>query len=237
MEDTHRIKDLNTQEKPREKLVLKGVSTLTDEELLAIILRSGGKESSVLDICRNLFKRYKNFKNLLNIEIEELLDIKDIGIAKATSIKALMEIALRVQQNTEELTQIKTPEDVYKLMYKHLYGKQKEYLYLINLNVKNKPISQDILTIGITDQTLVSSKDIYQKALAKNASYIILVHNHPSNDPTPSVQDIKVTEEVAEVGKKIGIPLLDHIIFADEKYVSLKSLNLFSTYKFQQERI
>lgn len=236
MKNPYRITDLNAQEKPREKLVTAGVSSLTDEELLSIIIRSGGKDSSALDTARKLLKKYGDFKHLLNTDIEELLTIKNIGIAKATCIKAMLEIAVRMKETPKELTAIKNPEDVYNLMYKHLYGKQKEHLYLINLNSRNHPISQDLLTIGTTDQTLVSSKDIYKKALAKNASYIILVHNHPSNDPTPSVQDIKITEEVAETGKKIGIPLIDHLIFSDSKYVSLKSLNLFNTYKVNTEK-
>lgn len=227
------IKTLNKYEKPREKATKQGINNLTNEELLAIILRSGGKDNSAIDLARNLLKKFFNFKNLLTVELEELLQIKDIGIAKATSIKASCEIALRILDKSENIQKITTPEDVYKLMYKDLYGKQQEYLYLLNLNNKSIPISKDLLTIGTNNQTLITSRDIYKKALAKNATSIILIHNHPSNDPTPSKEDLETTETVAEAGKKIGIPLLDHIIFSDTKYVSLKSLNIFNTYKFK----
>lgn len=238
MKNNNSIRSLNLLERPREKLVTKGVKALTDEELLAIILRSGGKYLSAIEIARNIIKRYGNLKNLLQLELEELISIKDIGIAKASSIKVIEEIAVRIKYNEDTQNKIKkisNPKDVYELMYKHLYGKPNEYLYLVSLNTRNIPISQDIVTIGTLDQTLINSRDIYKKALSKNAASIILVHNHPSNDPTPSIQDIKTTEIVAETGKKIGIPLIDHIIFTDTNYTSLKSLNLFNTYKFINE--
>jgi len=231
-----RICELNAQEKPREKALKRGLHNLTNEELLAIILRSGGKDVSALDLSRNILKRFNNFKNILDVDIEELTQIKDIGIAKATSVKASCEIALRILDKSGDVKKISTPEDVYKFMYKDLYGKNQEYLYLINLNNKSVPISADLLTIGTHNQTLITSREIYKKALSKNAASIILIHNHPSNDPTPSKEDIKTTETVAEAGKKVGIPLLDHIIFADTRYVSLKSLNIFSTYKITNER-
>jgi DNA repair protein RadC len=238
MKNTNRIRNLNLFERPREKLVEKGIKSLTDEELLALILRSGGKNLSAIEVARYAIKQYGNLKSLIQLELEELTTIKNIGIAKATSIKAIGEIAQKIKYDEESSNKIKkinNPKDIYALMYKHLYGKQSEYLYLVSLNVKNIPISQDIVTIGTIDQTLISSREIYKKALSKNAASIILVHNHPSNDPTPSPQDIRVTEMVAETGKKIGIPLIDHIIFTDTTYVSLKSLNLFNTYKFKNE--
>lgn len=238
MKNNNRIRNLSLFERPREKTATKGIKSLTDEELLAIILRSGGKYLSAIETAREILKQYGNLKNLLQLELEELTTIRDIGIAKATSIKAIGEIAVRIryiEDTSNKIKKINNPKDVYELMYKHLYGKPNEYLYLVSLNIKNIPISQDIVTIGTLDQTLINSRDIYKKALSKNAASIILVHNHPSNDPTPSIQDIKVTEAIAETGKKIGIPLIDHIIFTDNKYVSLKSLNLFNTYKFTNE--
>ena len=227
------IKSLNNNEKPREKMIKNGIQNLTNEELLAIILRSGGKDTSAIELARFLLKKHTSFKKFLNIEFEELIQTKHVGVAKATSIKAACEIALRILDKSTEVKKISTPEDVYKLMYKDLYGKQQEYLYVINLDNKNVPISKDILTIGTINQTLITSRDVYKKALSKNATSIILTHNHPSNDPTPSKEDIVTTETIADAGKKIGIPLLDHVIFSDTNYVSLKALNIFSTYKFK----
>lgn len=231
MQITFGIKSLNPQEKPREKLINLGVKNLTNEELLAIIIRSGGIKSSVLEISREILKKHKNFKNISNLEIEELSQFKNIGLVKATCIKAACEIGLRFNEDqiNEKIT---TPKDVYDSMYKELFGKQKEYLYLINLDIKNKIISKDILTIGTVDQSLITSKEVFKQALSRKASSIILVHNHPSNDATPSKEDILATELVAEAGMRIGIPLIDHIIFADSNYTSLKSLNIFKTYKF-----
>jgi len=235
MPNINNINSLNQSEKPREKLIKRGISNLTNEELLAIIIRSGGSSASAIEVARNLLKTHSNFKNISNLELEELLQFKEIGIAKATAIKAACEIGLRIGDKSENVKKITTPKDVYDVIYKELYGKQKEYLYIINLDNKNRPISKEIITIGTTNQALISSKDVYQKALAKNAASIILVHNHPSNDPTPSKEDIITTEMIAEAGLKIGIPLLDHLIFTDTNYTSLKSLNIFSTYKFKKD--
>jgi len=230
-----RICDLNNQEKPREKLVTTGEYALTDEELLAIILRSGGTTGSAITLARNIIKTYGSIRNIVSLDFEQLRNIKDIGPAKATSIKALGEISKRITGERNFREHISTPKDVYKAIYTELYGKQEEYLYILILDSRNKIISKELITKGTVNQSLISSRDIYKKALAKNATSIILIHNHPSNDPTPSKEDIIATEMVAEIGKKIGIPLLDHLIFADTGYTSMKSLNLFNIYKVDQK--
>lgn len=236
-ENTKRYTELNINERPREKLLYSSSEILTDQELLALVIRTGSKNISNIELAREILIKHHSLKNLLNVNIKTLMLQKDLGLAKASSIKACCEIAHRILNHNQEKISIKTPEDVYNKMKKYLYSKTKEYLYLINLDSKNYIISIDLLTSGTENQTLISEKDIFQKALSYNSSSIILVHNHPSNDPTPSNEDIQITKNIAEVGHKIGIFLIDHIIFCDSSYKSLKNLNLFSSYKFVQDKI
>ena len=230
------IKDLENNEKPREKMAAHGPSTLSDSELLAIVLRSGGKDGSAIDLARKILKEFGGLKGLANSEIEQLTKIKDVGIAKATSVKAACEIALRIDNKMEiENSEIKKPEDVFSTVKKDTFARNKEQLFLLSLNSRNRLISKDLISIGTLNETLIHPREVFKTALSKNAASIILVHNHPSNDSGPSTDDIKVTERIAKAGITIGIPLIDHVIVCDNGYTSLKSLNLFSTYKANQK--
>ena len=224
------FKNLNNNEKPRERLINYGPNNLTDQEILALIIRTGTKNQSSIDIAREILNKHSSLKNIMNLTINELILSHKIGIAKASSILAGCEIARRIINNQDLNITIKTPEDAYKFIKNTLFGKQKEHLYLLCLNHKNKIISKNLLTIGTENQALVSERQIYHIALKNNSHSIILVHNHPSNDPTPSTEDINITKKIAKIGQKIGIPLLDHIIFCDNSFKSLKALNLFSSY-------
>lgn len=224
-----KIKDLQAEEKPREKLIYKGLDSLTNVELLAIILRSGGKDYPATTLARDLLNKYSGLKNLLNADIQELLSFKNVGYAKATSIKVLAEISKRsTLENPILESVIKKPEDVYLLVKGDLSQKDQEILILVTLNSRNKVISKDIIFKGTLTETLISPREIFKKALSKNACSIVLAHNHPSNEAWPSEDDLKVTKKISKVGTDIGIPLTDHLIVTNTDFVSMKAQGLFS---------
>ncbi len=228
---SQRIKDLNTSEKPREKVIKHGIEILTNEELLSLIIRSGGKEYSSTTLARNILRKFGSFKEILNANLIEITKTKDVGIAKATGILAACEIARRI--NITEIKsgiEVRKPEDVYKLLRNDLYGRNKEYFYVIHLNSRNRLISKDNISVGTINQTVIYQREVYKSAITKNAVSIIIAHNHPSNDPTPSEQDIRITSDIAKIGKTLGIPLIDHVIVCDNTFLSLKALNIFKTY-------
>lgn len=229
----HLIKDFQSDEKPREKALFHGVSVLTDTELLALVLRSGGKNESVVELARSVLNKFGGLPKLCTCNSQELIKFKNIGIAKATAIKAACEIALRVKSTCAKKFIVKKPEDVKRLMQKDLYGKSKEYLYVISLDARRKVLAKDLVSIGTATESLIHPREVFKKAIAQNAVYIILVHNHPSNDPTPSLEDVQVTKQLAEAGQKVGIPLLDHIIMSDSEFSSMKTLEIFTEHKIE----
>jgi len=237
MVDKILIKDLDSKNKPRERLLEKGSEALSDIELLAIILGSGGSRRSVMDLSAGLLKRYKNLKGLFESDVNQLVKEKYIGQTKATAIKAASELGKRaylIQTDNNKL--VKNPEEAFKIIKKDLFGKKQEYLYLISLDSRKKLVSKDLICIGSINETLIPVREIIRQALLNNAVNIILAHNHPSNDPSPSQEDILVTEKVAKACLLCGIALIDHIITADNNYISIKSLDLFDSKKLSEER-
>lgn len=233
MQTSTKVKDLNKQDQPREKLLKFGADVLTDAELLAIILRTGGKDMSVITLSQALLSHFKGYKGIIDVPLQQLTKFKNIGHVKAVTVKALCEIALRfdLEHSKESTKQIKTASQVYKLIRKNIYGKKKEHLYVISLDSRNSLIAVDLISIGTLNETLANPREIFRQALMRNAVSIILVHNHPSNNITPSSDDILLTERLINSGNLIEIKVLDHIIATDSKYCSMKSLNLFSTKK------
>lgn len=229
----YKICDLPSNEKPRERLMSFGAASLSDSELLAIILRSGGKESSAISLAREILINSGGLKNLHNLSFEKLRDIKNVGIAKAASLKAVCEVSLRI--NSEEtITRKKVckPEDVYRLVKRNIYKKNKEILILLSLDSRNRAISVDVLSVGSVTSAIIDTREIFRQALHRNAVSIILVHNHPSGDTTPSSEDLILTESITKASKLMNIPLLDHVIVTDDQFASLKALDVFSTKKF-----
>ena len=224
---------------PRERLFRFGSAVLSDIELLAIILRSGDRNYPVLEYATKLLKDYGGFRGLLNTDINKLLNEPGLGIAKVASIKAACEIGLRLNIGVTSLKQrIKSSEDIYKLIRKEIFDKDREHLYLVSLDTRFQVLSLNLISVGTANETLVQPREIFKLALSKNAINVILVHNHPSEDPTPSEEDIKITKKVYEAGKTIGIRLVDHIIVANNSYISLKSLGVIneSTKNYQEGR-
>lgn len=218
------IKDLNPDEKPREKLIKHGVGILTDTELIALIVRSGGKENSAIELSRQIIERIGNIANLRTISINKLMEIKFVDVAKASSLIAAIELGVRaVTGNVSDgNTKITTPADVFKLLQNYFLGKTKEHLVALSLNSRNKLLARNVVSIGTLNETLLSPREIIKHALDNNAASIILVHNHPSQDPTPSAEDIVVTNKLQRACSEVGITLLDHVIICNNNYYSIK---------------
>ncbi len=231
------IKTMCVNDRPRERLLNSGVEALSDAELLSVILRSGGEGDSVLLLASRLLAEYGGLKALFQTDISQLMRIKNIGFAKATCIKAVNELALRLSKYSgKELPAIRKPKDIYDVVRKEMFGKKKEHLYLISLDSRNKMISKDLISIGTIGETIVNPREIYRQALIKNACSIAVVHNHPSGNPSPSPEDLIVTEKLIVAGLSLGLPLVDHLIVCDTQFVSLKALNVFDSIKFKKER-
>lgn len=224
-----KIKDLQKEEKPREKLIEKGPEALTDIELLALIIRSGGKDVSATSLSRELILKFGSLKSVLLADIEQLKNFKNIDIAKATSIKAVEEMSKRyLTPFVEDARKIRSPKDVYDLIRRDIINKEEEYLFLICLDSRNRLISKEVISKGTINETLIHPREIFKKALNKNACSIILAHNHPSNESDPSDEDIKVTKRIFRVGIEMGIPLTDHLIVTSRDFMSMKAQNLIS---------
>ena len=226
MSNSIRLKDLNSNDLPRERLIQKGPEALSDSELLALIIKSGGRDLSAVDLSLSLLKKYKNLQTTFSCDFEQLKKHKYIGSTKAITISAINEISKRIHlTHVRELTAINKPRDVFNFIKKDIFNKKQEYLYLISLDSRKKIIAKNLVCIGSVNETLIPTREIFIKALSKNAVFIILVHNHPSNDPSPSNEDLTVTQKIADAGKIIGIKLIDHIVVTNSDYTSLKNMN------------
>ena len=218
-----KIKEMPKNERPREKLSKNGSSNLKDEELLAILLRGGYKGKSVISLSKHILKNYP-LKELLALSYEDLTKLKGIGPAKAATLKAAFELCkrgLRVA-NGAVLT-IDNAKDAFAQVV-DLCDKKQEYLVAIYLNARNELLSKDVITIGTLETNLISPRDVFIKALEKNAAFVILAHNHPSGDKTPSTEDIQITKKFAAAGKVMDIGIFDHIIVSKNGYTSIRRM-------------
>jgi len=221
-----KIKDLPRGERPREKLITKGSQNLKDEELLAILLGTGIKGKNVIEVSRQILKKYSK-KRLLQLDYKDLSKIKGIGSAKACTILAAQELikrALKIQDET--LPIINSVKDVVAQAV-YLRDKTREHLMTIYLNARNEMVwKKQSMFIGTLNANLVHPREIFKEALEHNAASVILVHNHPSGDSEPSQDDMEITKRIVEAGKIMGIDVLDHIIITKTKAFSFKENKL-----------
>ena len=220
-----KIKDLPKIERPREKLIQKGSQNLKDEELLAILLGTGVEGKNVLEVARQILKKYSK-KRLLKMKYEDLSKIKGIGPAKACVILAAQELikrALEIQEETLPLIQ-SVKDVVAQAVY--MREKTREHLMAIYLNARSEMIFKKPMFIGTLNANLVHPREIFSEALRQNAASVILAHNHPSGDPEPSEDDLEITKRLIEAGKIMGIDVLDHIIITKTKVFSFKKRKL-----------
>jgi DNA repair protein RadC len=217
-----RILDMQKEDRPRERLLKSGAASLADSELLAIILRTGTKQENVINLSQRLLSMY-NLKQLSQTNISRLTEIHGIKESKAAQIAACFEIARRLETFSEESKQkINSPEDVYRLIYPRMREQKKEMFIELCLDTKNQIIKEETISIGSLNANVVHPREVFKMALAESAAHIIVVHNHPSGDPTPSREDIEISKKLAETGKIMGIDVLDHIIIGDGRHFSMK---------------
>jgi len=224
------VKDLPPEERPRERLKMLGPEALSSTELLAIIMSRGVSGESVVVTAQRLLKKYGDLKGIAAASVEELADIRGIGMAKACQIRAAFEMASRLANYAGDGGQpvIKTPEDVATLVGGRLRSKKKEYFLAILLDTKSRLIKVAEIAIGSLDTSIVHPREAFKEAISASAASLILVHNHPSGDTTPSEDDLLLTGRLAAAGRVIGIDVLDHIILAGNSFISLKRQGLFN---------
>jgi DNA repair protein RadC len=218
------IKEWPEDERPREKMLNKGATTLSDAELLALVLRSGdsGSKQSAIDLGRELIKHFSgNLRELGSADVRELCAIKGVGLAKATSIKAAFTLASRYQaRKLERLDRFTSPKQVFDYFHHEFRDSRKEYFLVLLLDGKNRIIRRVQISEGSLNQSIVHPREVFSPAVKESAAAIILVHNHPTGDPTPSSEDNAITRRLKEAGELMGIAVLDHIIVGDGDYVS-----------------
>lgn len=217
------IRDVPKDDRPRERLLSAGPESLADHELLAILLRTGTKEESVLQLAHRLLQHFEGLRLLKDASIEEITSIKGIGTTKAVQILAAIELGRRIHRlvNNDRYV-IRSPEDGAKYVMEDMRFLSQEHFVAIYLNTKNQVIYRKTIFIGSLNASIVHPREVFKEAIKRSAASIICAHNHPSGDPTPSREDIDVTKRLVECGRIIGIELLDHLIIGDQKFVSLK---------------
>ena len=221
------LHDLPKEERPRERLKKVGVDNLSLGELLALIIEKGKKGENVLTIAQNLISHFGNLENIKKASIEELCQVKGIGFATACKLKAAFKLGEKAQTTPTKYGQkIESPKDVFELLKNDLGDKKKEHFKILSLDSRNKLISIDDVSIGTINANLVHPREVFKTAIQHLAVSIVIVHNHPSGDPEPSEDDLEITKRITEVGKLIGINVLDHIIVTRTKFFSFKEKRL-----------
>ncbi|MCX7724802.1 MAG: DNA repair protein RadC [Thermodesulfovibrio sp.] len=216
------LKEWPDDEKPRERLIRYGVENLSDAQLLAIILRTGSNKKSVIDTAVELIQSFGGLRGLSEASVGELRKFKGLGIAKIAQIKASFELGRRALSEKGAQKFFNSADTVYKYYYPKLKGLKKEIFITVLLDTKLKLIKEVKVSEGILNQSLIHPREVFKEAVRESAYAIILLHNHPSGDPTPSEQDMDITRKLKEASEILDIPILDHVIIGDGSYFSMK---------------
>lgn len=223
MQEIYSVKQLPDFERPRERLRNVGPDALSTVELIAVILGSGTKESPVLQLAQEIVARFDTLDRLSEATVEEFCQVKGIGTIKAVQLRAALSLGMRVSRKTPSLKQkISTPMQAYLFIKDTLEREKREIFITLLLDVKGCAIRHDIVSIGTLSRTLVHPREVFYPAVRHKAASMILAHNHPSGDPTPSSEDFEVTNTLVEIGKLMSIPVNDHLIIGEKCFVSLR---------------
>lgn len=217
-----KVKDLPIDDRPREKLLLRGPQNLTDAELLAILLRTGTKGKSVIQMAQEIINQETNLAQLAAKSSADLIKTSGVGKDKAATLLAAFEISRRILSQTKWHSQkkITSPAEVAEIFIPLLRDELKEQFIVVCLNSANKIIRFEKISIGNLNSSVVHPREIFKVAIENNSASIILIHNHPSENPDPSNEDISITKKLVEAGKIMDIPIFDHIIIAGNSYTS-----------------
>ncbi len=217
------IRDYPEDERPRERLIKGGPEILSNQELLAIILRTGTKQESVLELSHRIIQHFEGLRLLKDASVEELTSLNGVGPAKAVQLIAAIELGRRVSRlQQEERYTVRSPEDGANYVMEDMRFLSQEHFVCLYLNTKNQVLHRQTVFVGSLNASIVHPREVFREAFRRSAASLICFHNHPSGDPTPSREDIEVTKRLTECGKMIGIDVLDHIIIGDQKFISLK---------------
>ncbi len=219
------VRDLPLEERPREKLLMHGAASLSDTELLAVLLRTGTASVSVLHLAEEVLAKYrdKGLSAMMYMAPQEIASIHGIGMAKAATIIASVELGRRLSvRASEKIERIDSPEDAAKYVMPLLRFERREHFLVLLLDIRNRIIAMPTISIGGLTASIAEPREIFREAIQHSAASIILIHNHPSGDPAPSQEDIYLTKRMMKAGDLMGIPILDHVILGDDNFVSLK---------------
>ena len=227
MRKSFTVRDLPPAERPRERLLQLGPAALSVQELLALILGRGISGESVTVTAQRLLSKYGDLKSMAECSVEDLCQVKGIGPAKASQIKAAFELGRRMESYPEkDGVIVKSPENVLQAVRSRLKGKKKEHFLTVFMDTRNRVIGVAPVSVGSLDSSLAHPREVFKEAISASAASVIFVHNHPSGDPQPSEDDIKLTKRLVEAGAIVGIEVLDHVIVADNASASMKGLKL-----------
>ncbi|MGI6576039.1 MAG: RadC family protein [bacterium] len=223
------IKDMPEENRPRERLIKHGSQSLSTSELLALLLGTGSRTDTALQLAEKLLAggylqwQGSGLRGLLDAGIEELSQVYGIGTAKATRIKAALELGRRLAlETTGYRPVIKSPQDAAALVMEEMRYLDREQFRLLILSTKNQVLAQEVDFVGSLNSSLVHPRELFRTCIRRSAAAVILVHNHPSGDPTPSQEDIRITQRIMEGGALLGINILDHLIIGDGVFLSMK---------------
>ncbi|CUX50482.1 RadC family protein [Clostridium sp. C105KSO13] len=232
MKNSATIKEILEEERPYEKCIRFGASNLTNIELLAVLLRTGTRGENSLQLAEKLLYPIFSQEGILNIHkwtLEQLLQVKGIGKVKAVQILCLSELSKRLSKATAQPgLSFTTPSSIAKYYMEDMRHGSRESMKLLLLNTKTRLIGETDISKGTINSAVVSPRELFVEALQKNAVSIILLHNHPSGDPTPSKEDVLITRRIWDAGQLIGVELLDHIIIGNNCYISMKEKNFLN---------
>ena len=224
----YKMKEYPLYARPRERMEMLGAEQLTDQELLAILLATGSKEGSAMDLAEQLLQRHEGLSGLRTLSLAELMEQKGIGVAKATTIAAAIEMGKRIHAGGGEYRPIITGSaDAAKLMQGRMRYLDREQFQVMMLNHKKAVLGIETVSIGTLNSSLVHPREVFKQAIKRSASTVILAHNHPSGNCEPSEQDLQVTSRLKEVGQIVGIEVIDHIIIGEDSYYSFRENNIF----------
>jgi DNA repair protein RadC len=222
------VRDLPKEVRPREKLLQYGASALSDIELLAIMLRTGTTSKSVLHLAEDVLAQYKDkgLAAIMHISPQEIASIHGIGLAKAATVVAAVELGRRLSERAARtLEKVEGPEDVARYVIPSLRFEQKEHFLAMFLDIRNRILALSTISVGSLTSSIAHPREVFREAIRYSAASVILVHNHPSGDPAPSREDIQLTKQMMKAGEIMGIPVLDHVVVAGDNFVSLKEAN------------
>lgn len=217
------IRDVHLADRPRERLMRQGAASLSNQELVAILLRTGTKQESVLMLANRILSSFDKIQDMKDATVEEYTKVKGVGQAKAVQLLAAAELGKRMYRKySEGRYTIRSPEDAAAYLMTDMASLTQEHFVALFLNVKNEILHKETIFIGSLNSSIVHPRELFREAVKRSAASIICAHNHPSGNPAPSPEDIEVTKRLTEAGAIMGIELLDHLIIGDHQFISLK---------------